>query len=751
MPRQNQDHGSYVRGVAGVIPINKGGTGGQTSMEAVDNLNGLHRSTIDQANGLAMTDADGYLKAEYFSDLNIFVGPRIKGPSMLYRGCMARFQVMNYASEREVQVIIEGYRKEDLGYVAQGPYFAFKVPSEEIVTSLAINIIYDGITRQLVLPVEYPTISKPTIITSDEAAFKEVVWLEVEAPQFNGCSAFDEFSYTTPDTFRGNTNTIISGEELREEFISVTGIQQLSSPYPVSEIRIAGRLTSEDGFAYAVIDGIQYNLTNVFDEFTIKPKNSLTVEVKTSSTEEIWVAFIRPVNGNYFSGNQLYVEAVVEYANDTEGPWSLAIEPFMTRLGSSLSILIPAITYGNLYYRVMFRYVAGETELLSPYSDPVWIVVDQSSQYSLNNQTAPYVSATTNFGKSVCVHETPYGRDLFVSATLEGSGNVVFHYRVSGSSIEYLGTFTTPPHESTRLPNEEFGKEILVSEDGKYLFIAAPNAVYSDIAGTSGAVYVYERYGNRYTFIKRITDVNQLHSGFGSHMAQIGNTLIISTASSSTQAPYLYFITIQDPISTEKFTLQRVESLGEANTTNLIDFVLPRYFDIAVQNVPFLIFGIKKDIEDNEFKEFTSKYLLNPSEGTMVHTGTEFGSVITPLFDVVVNKNKYVMTYAGYNNENQLHIGYYHVIPGGTRDLMAKKWTLDRDSQEFSILPNDFAIDNFQVYIDADEISSFDVSKNLTQFYIGSSTEQVIGYPEGEPVSYLNAGMLYQLYSRVMG
>lgn len=751
MPRQNQDHGSYVRGVAGVTPVNKGGTGGQTSVEAVDNLNGLHRSTIDQADGLAMTLEGGYLKTEYFSDLDIFIGPRIKGPSVLYKGCMARFQVMNFASEREVQVVIEGYQKEDLGYVAQGPYFAFKVPNEEIIVSLTINVIYDGVTRQLILPVESPSISQPVVITSDEAAFKEVVWLEVQAPQFNGCSAFDEFTYTTPDSFRGNTSTIISGEELREEFISVTGVRQLSSPYPVSEIRIAGRLTSEDGFAYAIVDGIQYNLTNVFDEFTIKPKNSLTVDIRTSSTEEIWVAFIRPVNGNYASGNQLYVEAIVEYANDSEGPWTPAIESFLTRLGASLSIPIPAVSYGNLYYRVMFRYAAAETELLSPYSDPVWIVVDQSSQYSLNNQTAPYISATTNFGKTVCVHETPYGRDLFVAATLEGTGNVVFHYRVTGSNIEYLSTFTTIPHETTRQPGEEFGKEILVSEDGRYLFIAAPAAVYSDLHGTSGAVYIYERYGDRFTFIKRITDVNQLYSGFGSHMAQIGNTLVISTASSITQAPSLYFFAIQDPVSTEKFILQRVESLGEANGVNLIDIALPRYFDTAVPSVPFLVFGIKKDVEDNEFKEFTSKYLLNPSEGTMVYIGTEFGSMITPLFDAVASKSQYAMTYAGYDNENQLHTGYYHVIPGGTRDLMAKKWTLDRGGQELSILPNDFAIDNFQVYIDADEISSFDVSKNLTQFYIGSSTEQVIGYPEGEPVSYLNAGMLYQLYSRVMG
>lgn len=750
MPRQNQDHGSYVRGVAGVTPASKGGTGAQTPVEAVDNLNGLHRSTIDQIDGLAMTDADGYLKPEYFGNVDIYVGPRIKGPAVLYKGCAARFQVMNFASEREVQVTIEGYDKELLGYVAQGPFFAFKVPNVEGPLELTINVIYDGVTRQLVLPMESASIGDPVILTKNETTFNGFVWLEIEAPLFNGAAAFDEFVATPSSFFRGNTTTISMDGSGRVEFSHPSGSQRLTSEFPISEIRIAGRLTSPDSYAYAVYDGEYYHLTNVFDEFTIKPKNSLSVDIHTSANEDIWVAFIRPIDGNKAYGTTLYVEAIIEYAESIDGPWTEAIAPFLCRIQDSLSIPIPGIPAGQFYFRIMYRYVAGETELLSPYSEPVHIANIPSGQPQVNTLAAPYLAATTNFGKFITTREIPDGRELYVTGTLEGSGDVVFRYHVTGNAIEYLTDFVTSPSEPTRAPNAGFGDKVLVSEDGRYLFVSAPKASFSDLTGTTGAVYVYERYGDRFTFIKRLTDVNQLNTGFGATMVQAGNTLIIGTESTPTQPSSLNFYLLQDTVSADRFVFQRVEMLDQANQINLTNLIVGRYFDTAVPNVPLLLFGVRFEAASGTFKQFTSKYLLSPADGTMYSIGTNYEGGPVPLFDPNVSKSHYVMTYSGFDGASNEHIGYYHKADGGTRMIYARKWTLSKDGETFTLQPNDYALDNFEVYTNGTEIGGFDVSRDLTQTYVGSSAESVIGYPDGTPVTYVNAGLLYQLYGKVL-
>lgn len=746
MPRQNQDHGSYVRGVASVTPVNKGGTGAPTSVEAVDNLNGLHRSTIDQANGLAMTDGDGYLKAEYFGNLDIFVGPRIKGPRTLYQGCSARFQVMNFASERQVQVLIDGYEKTDLNFVAQGAYFAFTVPSEKTPSPITIRVIYDNTTRTLTLPVEQPSISIPVVVTPDQTVFNMEAWLELEAPVYNGISAFDSYVDSDPGEFRGNTTSVDLNGNVHTEFSPHTGIATLSVDHPVAEFRIAGRLKTSDGFAYAVVDGRRYYLTNFYDEFTVKPKNSLKVEIFTSVGEEIWVAFIKPAYGNKVDPIYVKTEAIIETFRMEENTWVEAVAPFLCQVTNSLSFKVSGLATGTNWYRVKYRYTAGGLVTESPYSAPFSWTITNSNQPSVNQITAPYVNATTEFGKAVLHHTTPEGEELFVGGTLAGGGNVVFHYRMTGVNMQYLSTIVLPV-ESTRAVDEGFADRIAMSEDGRYLFVSASTASFSDVVGTTGAVYVYERYLNyNFVFIKRLTDVNQLHPNFGRDVAQIGNLLVVLTGSTPTHAPYLYFYQLETDDSDERFTLLRTEMIGQAGEVNIPNLAIPQHFDTSMQKYPLILRGVMRDPATAEIKQVRMAYILNAGTATISMVEAPlFTPIHSDLFGNEADGWRYILTYNGIDAVTGNHVGISFGLQSTTRTVYSGRWQLSADGSSLVIDSDSHVLTGYVVGGSESPLSDFDISKDRRYLYVGSSGEPVEVDTDTGPVTFNNAGLLYQI------
>ena len=746
MPRQNQDHGSYVRGVAGVTPVLKGGTGAPTSVEAVDNLNGLHRSDIDKVNGLAMTDGDGYLKAEYFGHLDIFVGPRIKGPRTLYRGCSARFQVMNFATERLVQVTIDGYEKSDLNFVAQGGLFAFTVPTDAAVTSMSIKVQYDGRVRVLTLPVQAPSINAPSVITPNDSIFNTEVWIELEAPVYNGLSEFDSYIETAPGEFRGNTITANNSAGTHTEFQSYTGHVELSVDYPFAEFRIAGRLKSADGFAYALIDGRRYDLTDVYDEFTIKPKNSLKVEVFTSIGEEIWVAFIRPYLGNRSATPYTYTYAVIETAENMDGPWTPAVAPFLCDVKDGLSFRVTGLPIRTLWFRVKYVYTADGTTIESPYSELFTLTIVNEKVPLKDQITAPYALTTTEFGKSVLHHTTPEGEELFIGGNLSGLGNVVFHYRVIGGGMQYLEPIVLPIEE-TRAAGEGFADRIAMSEDGRYLFVSAPSAAFSDVTGTTGAVYIYERYLDfNFILVKRLMDVNRLYPNFGRDVAQVGNLLVVLTGSTLTQAPNLCFYQLETGDVDERFVLKRTETMGQAGEVNIANLAIPQYFDTVMSKYPLILRGAMRDPATAEIKQVRFTYVLDAATTTLsLVEAPLFTPVVTDLFGADANGIRYVLSYLGIDPATGHHVGNSYGLQPTTRTLYSGRWTMPADGSTVIISADSFVFSDYVVSGSEAPLSDFDISKNQRYLYVGSSGVAVEVDTEAGPVTQNNAGLLYQI------
>lgn len=754
MPRQNQDHGSYVRGVTSVTPIQKGGTGADTAVGAVDNLKGLHRSTIDQANGLAMVDNSGLLKTEYFRNLDIFIGPRLKGPAALYKGCSARFQVMNFASELTVQVEIKNYDKHDFGYKAQGPNFSFNIPASFSDTSLTIVIIYDGITREVTLPIETPAIRKPAIITADSSVFSSVAWIEVAPPRYIGMSEFDEYIASSPQSYRGNTSTISGDNVTIQEYFSYSGIGQLCAKYPTAEIRVAGRLKSDTGIAYVVINDVKWPLTKVYNETTFRFLSSLKVDFVTSPGEEIWIGFIRPVGGNKSTNAALKTLALVEATPALDSTWSQIAAIDINELNGSLMLPLTGMANGKRYIRFRYHYQYSGGELFSEYSDPISLTVDSNSQPNVTTIASPYVSGVVGFGRAVCYGETTNGaivnniQELFTTGEFINGKAAVFHYslpyNVMSAIPKYEATISLP-YEPTRSASEGFGKRIILSEDGRYLFISAPDASYSDIAGTTGAVYIYERIGGRFVFIRRLMDSRRLAYRFGTSIAQVGNVLLVGTGSSVTQVPEVHVIAIYDPVTNADFVFKNNYTNGIAGEVNWGSISVGRKFDTAVASIPVIISGAKKDPGTGFVKQVSHLCTLNPVAYTISPKSDLFDAGQVSLFGTDISDDRFAMTYRGFSESDGLHTGFLYRLDNETRKLLSYKWKYSPDGLTFTLETTGADINNYTLPGSGAAIGGLSIANDSSKIFVGSSQDNVVVQTADGPVTYVSAGLLYQI------
>lgn len=218
MPRQNQYPGSFVRKVTGVVPVNKGGTGADNPTDAVDNLNGLHRSSIDQANGLATLGQDKRLLPEYFSEFKAYIGPRIKGPTVIQRNCCAQYLITNPSSDTEINITFydqtgDEIPKDSIYYRLDAPFFRFNI-LDAAITEVKIAMAYysgrdaggDLVSEVLeyVVPVEDPYIVKPKIKTVNGTAFNTRPVIEISAPEFVGDTAVLDVSNAYNGPYKGS-------------------------------------------------------------------------------------------------------------------------------------------------------------------------------------------------------------------------------------------------------------------------------------------------------------------------------------------------------------------------------------------------------------------------------------------------------------------------------------------------------------------------------------------------------------------
>ena len=741
MPRQNQDAGSHVRRITGVTPISKGGTGASTPHEAVVNLKGLHRADIDKVNGLAEVDENGLLKSEYFGNLDIYIGPRIKGPKVLYRGCMARFQVMNFASELTIEVQVKDLDKKDIHYVAQGKHFAFHVPSTHSAADLTVIVKYDGVTREITIPVEDASIGKPTIGTPSGTVFSSDAWVELSFPDFKGESYFDEFLPAGVTGFRGNTFTTNQDGTHIIEFSSYSGRKLISIPATTSEIRIAGALKTSQGYAYAKVDGVFYPLGRVYDEISIKPKSSMVVEIVTSEGEEVWLASTRPVNGNQASASQVYLEAILEISPYQDGPWSDA-GSLTHRVTDALSIPLKGLATGERFMRVKYRYTAGSVTLESPYSDVVSLKVDSTNPLELKLTQAPYVNVTTNFGRSVRLVEKSDGDEVFVSATITASGaGIVFRYLDNGVSLEYKESITLP-HEVTRVGDAGFGAKVVLSSDGETLYVSAPTATFSDVNGTTGAVYVYRKINNRFVFVKRMMDENRVYPGYGRSIDICNGRLFVLTTATVTQKPVIYVYDVTGEAGNAE--LLSTYSIGTAGQVNISDISAANGVDAVLGKYPLMAVGAQKNPSTGEILPATFYGWLDTSND-QISGNMLYSTGAVALFGQEVSNDKIYVSYLGHDNADDKH----HVL---VQRYEPESGLVSFNEYAFNVADGDYStamiarkFPDFNIPIQGLTKGSIAVSHDTRVAYVGDEDSSVtISTPTGNVV-YTNAGYVHRV------
>lgn len=741
MPRQNQDAGSHVRKITGVTPVSKGGTGASTPHEAVVNLKGLHRADIDKANGLAEVDQNGLLKSEYFGNLDIYIGPRIKGPKVLYRGCMARFQVMNFASELTVEVQVKDLDKKDIHYVAQGKHFAFRVPSSYTASDLTVIVKYDGVTREITIPVEDASIGKPTLGSPSGTVFSSDAWVELSFPDFKGESYFDEFLPSGVTGFRGNTFTTNQDGTHIIEFSSYSGRKVISIPATTSEIRIAGALKTSQGYAYVKVDGVFYPLGRVYDEISIKPKSSMVVEIVTSSGEEVWLATTHPVNGNQASSSQVYLDAVLEISPYVDGPWNDA-GTLTHRVSDSLSIPLKGLATGERFMRVKYRYTAGSVTLESPYSDVVSLKVDSTNPLELKLIQAPYVNVTTNFGRSVRLVERDGNDEVFVSATVAPSGaGIVFRYLDNGTTLEHKEAISLP-HETTRVGDAGFGAKVVVSADGDTLYVAAPTATFSDVNGTTGAVYVYRRINGRFVFVKRMMDENRVYQGYGRSIDICNGRLFVLMKASVTQKPVIYVYDVTGEAGNA--ALLSTYSIGTAGQVNISDISAANGVDAVLGKYPLMAVGAQKNPSTGEILPATFYGWLDTSND-QISGNMLYSTGAVALFGQEVSNDKIYVSYLGHDNADDKH----HVL---VQRYEPESGLVSFNEYAFNVADGDYStamiarkFPDFNIPIQGLTKGSIAVSHDTRVAYVGDEDSSVtISTPTGNVV-YTNAGYVHRV------
>lgn len=717
MPRQNQDHGSYVRGVTATAALNKGGSNAASAVQAVDNLQGIHRSSVGQANGIAWLKEDGLLPVDYFKNLDIYVGPRIKGPATLYRGCSARFLVTNFASYQFASVEIKDHDKNALGYIFQGGHFSFTVPTGFPDNQLVIEVQYDGKTRSITLPIQDPSIAKPVFQTKPNSEMLTSGWFLMEAPVFNGLAAIDRYVPSSSGTFRGATETTASDASIRREYATYSGRGQVPIDAEVAEVVICGRLTNPNNLAWAKIDDAKRMLSDSYTEHSMRFKGNKRIDYVTSPGESITIGLIRPVSGNKTPVAQQTTEYFFEARAVGDDTWF----PVSSIVSSSPRVTFSGLPTGNIEVRAKIVYMSGEVVLNSPWSDSLPLTV--KSNYNGVGSAVKIPSdlvSTRFFGRSVAYKKASNGDSLYIGCTVNGK-NCVELRSLDNNPAEWTSTdqrMILQPDEPTRIIDGDFGHGISVSEDGDMVLISAPSAKFSDLSGTTGAVYVFKRLGTRFVFLKRITDVNRTQTGFGTMMAQSGAMAFIGSERTVSQQTKVFAYAVEDTVSEEKYIL--TATYTHPATSSWFSLASPQRLPSMPGNlIPIIATGADTAQQGGQVFETISLITYNTATNTFEVKHVEFSEDVVDLYGTDTLTDSVAMVYQGYNGATNLHEGHFAYLNRQADQLILKKWGVNATT--FSVSAPEDRFSQMTLWMGGTLLKSETLAMNdaMDEIYIG--------------------------------
>lgn len=708
MPRQNQYSGSFVREVTGVVPVNKGGTGADNPVDAVDNLNGLHRATIDQANGLATLGQGKLLLPEYFSKFKAYIGPRIKGPTVIQRNCCTQYLITNPSSDTEINITFydqtgDEIPKESMYYHIDAPYFRFNVVDDFITeVKIALNY-YNGRDNagnmvsevlEYVVPVEDPYIAKPVIKTPTGTVFNTRPVIEVTAPEFIG----DAIVLDTSDRYTGAYKGTYFYEEspnngARSPFSYYSGEAEISPNWPVSCVVIGGKLTHPDNIAYAEIDGVRYPLSTTEGFYRVKYRDSMKVKIVTSGSQNIAVGFLKPTQGHLTDDpNSCFVRANIEVARIGTEDWERATNDVYSKVTNSLQFplnLLTAEHSGQLKVRVRYEYIVLPYQevatLVSEYSDPinidyVFLGIDRYTATFL----PPHLQSSKFFGSEIAVLDKGNQSELFITGQKTDQGRLVYQHRAElinapyQLKCDYL-TSITAPNDATRAQMLKFGEKLAVTEDGNLLFISAPDAVYSDVTGTTGVVYVYRRSGQRWVLLERLFDPDRLAKGFGTHLLVIGDQLIVGNEADAQQKPtlYIYDIGWHDDVASVSFGRSYIDQRPQLSVL-WYDIVAPKNYDKIEQTIPVCFFYVEGGSGGYTYKK--ALYLYTPTNGSFSEVSVTDLAAASALNDPVYRAEEHAMTLKEYDEATRTYSGQIYSLTDNGSNIVEYTWMHSFDS-----------------------------------------------------------------------
>lgn len=440
------DPGAHLRKLAGVIPIEQGGTGADTAPQAVINLQGIPRTKIDKPLGVAGTDSEGYLKRKYLENAGIFSGVTLEGPTVVPRSTQTQsYRASYYITNCDsiAPPVIEMLTQESKSTLdIQLPNFSFQTPMAGNAVSFKIN----GRVYNIDIVDHQP--QKPKILLEQGEI--------IGRPGLIPCSKYKSLASTDLSDV-GNWIAISD----TEKHIQIDDAHQ--GVTVEGWAGIGGRI-----FIDAGTDGFEF--PESLGRVTIAPDTEGTVRILSQNAKHLQYCLLGNVDALLSVDWNI---ATDEAFNDT-----------VVYLSSTDDLRQFPVSLPSGEYWVRCRHSNG---IKSEWSDPVRFIVNEEvnerSEFGVITDEVPTPGA--QFGRSV----STAGHLVAIGAPYDRSSGIacgaVSLYRRKGFTHEYMTRLVSP----TLVENEAFGQSVQITDDQR-LIVGAPGH------DGEGVVLIYNSVGD---------------------------------------------------------------------------------------------------------------------------------------------------------------------------------------------------------------------------------------------------------------
>ena len=492
MPRQLQDSFGRVTGITTVASISKGGTGASTAPQAVINLQGIPRSTIDKPNGVAGSDNEGYLLRKYLEGAGIFSGITLEGPlEIAYSesGAPSKpvYFVSNFHSASPPTITFNNATVQN-SLSRDGEYFTFTAPLKSTgLTELQMTV--NSRVYKLKLSDNRPM--KPVILNKKDGLNKSLFFIEG--------SRFKSLQGSLVG--KPNTWTDITHGENTVQIDTTT-----------HSLYIQG-WCGDTGIMSIETDGDVLSFPKSLTRLQLSPNYIGPVKIRAA---------------NITHGKQTKSTNTLPH-NSTD--WQVSPVSDFTQLSFQLMdstvhlTKIPVtLVKGEYFLRCRYNTGTGANKKASDWSDPVKVKVDPELD-TLNEYgiiTDPVSATNSDFGSAVSVNDQYVAigssRD---SGTYVNAGSVLL-YRKTNFGHTYLNRITSRIENASSL----FGDSVYLTDKNK-LFVGSPGV------GNKGAVYEFNIVDGEAVYVQEIP-ARTNSKRFGGSVVQKGNLLAIGDPADTT-------------------------------------------------------------------------------------------------------------------------------------------------------------------------------------------------------------------------